>query len=211
MASFIQYAVPTDEEAIDHLKNLGRSVKISAEEAKRLFREYIAHYKNFKCPYCSAPISCRAIYPYSRTGPAFVDQSYKSADHATDCRYHPDNREDKVSASSNDESTFKHISSGEYITDLTRKGFPGSAEPAYKKTTPTAREIPDGNYNHTASTGKQKNKRADKEIIHHLSTLESHVRLYFENEEFELIIKEMGTKIPLKYMFRKIQDNQIIE
>ena len=207
MASFIEYAVPTDEEAVDYLERNERSIAVTPEEAKILFPDFITDYKNFKCPHCSAPISCRAIYSYSRTGPAFIDQVSKPTEHTSDCEYHPDNRTSSAADSNRTDITSTYISNGNYVTDLTPNGFITRKVPEQKKVNLPEPANSSHNYSNSASTGHETADKRHKEVNLHLSTLEDHVKYYLDDEDFTVVANKSGKEIPIKYLFKKIQNN----
>lgn len=207
MASFIEYAVPTDKEATDYLEHNDRSIAVTPAEAKILFPDFIKDYKNFKCPHCSAPISCRAIYSYSRTGPAFIDQVSKPTEHKSDCEYHPDNRTSSSADSNSNDLTGTFVSDGSYITDLTPNGFISRKEPVQKKVDSPEPASSSNKYSGARNTGNETADKRNKEVNLHLSTLEDHVKYYLDYEDFTVVANKSGKEIPIKYLFKKIQNN----
>lgn len=207
MASFIEYAVPTDKEAVDYLEDNDRSITVTPAEAKNLFPDFITDYKNFKCPHCSAPISCRAIYSYSRTGPAFIDQVSKPTLHKSDCEYHPDNRTASAADYHGSDGTRTFISDGSYVTDLTPNGFISRTTPDQKIVNSSGQVSSSNYYRSEENVGNETNDKKDKEVNLHLSTLEDHVKYYLDDEDFTVFAKTSGKEIPIKFLFKKIQSN----
>lgn len=205
MTAFIEYASPTEKAALKKIKEDYNANRILALDARKLYPEYITHYKNFECTECGAPISCRALDSNSDIAPVFIEQSRAKNLHDKNCMKNPDNMNKANSNGMN--STNRHTNSREdtFKTNITNKGFTS------RNTNGTSKQ---GNNEHNSEsteikTSSESNKvhaTTERKIKTNLNTLAQLVHEF--NYDRNTIIKTRTTTMKISELFRSIKQNK---
>lgn len=205
MSAFIEYAIPTDEAAIEKIRKDHDTNRILALDARKLYPEYITHYKNFKCIGCGAPISCRALDSNSDIAPVFIEQSRSENLHNKDCIKNPD-KMDKINNHGMN-SVNRHTNSKDDIfkTNITKNGFRpsktnGGSQQGSNEHNSKSSEI---NVNSKISKG---HANYEKSVKTNLNTLAQLVHEFYYNKNAK--IKTRTTTINISQLFRKIEQNK---
>ncbi|MET2736128.1 hypothetical protein ABXT16_11480 [Staphylococcus epidermidis] len=197
MTSFIKEAVPTDFK-------LQNKKSISPFEARQLYPHKIKSGRNFKCEFCGAPITCRAISKECDIAPVFIDQITKENRHGENCRYNKKNRERINSDLKSKERKHKNYNNGHYKSLLSSHGFVENNKSINTKECNSGEEE-----NESVKINSKKtrgNQITEREVKTQLKTLEEHVLHYLENEHSKIYMAN-GAKREINKMFVPIHKN----
>lgn len=205
MTAFIEYAIPTDEAALEKIRKDNDTNRILALDARKLYPEYITHYKNFKCTGCDAPISCRALDSNSDIAPVFIEQSRSENLHNKDCMKNPDKMDKINNQSRNNTNSYKNSKEDIFKTNITKNGFTsrkinGSSQQRSNEHTSKSTKI---NVNSKVNRG---HANSEKKVKTNLNTLSQLVHEFYYNPN--AIIKTRTTTIKISQLFRRIEQNK---
>lgn len=221
MCAQITKAMPTDDLAISYLKehlSIGEKEisPISAEKAKTLYPSYITDKFNFQCPTleCTAPITCRSISKNSCYRPTFINRHIQEDHHINGCIYSP-MHESSIHLASTIENERKQVytSTEELESHLPIHFFKEQKLTAKTISLPPSTPIENGHSSTSRSiTLEPKDREAhNKEIIHHLYTMQDHVECFLENRNKLISNSFFDKPTPIKNFFTHICQNDFFD